>query len=203
MIKVGLTGGIGVGKTVCADIFSLLGVPIYNSDIEAKLIMINDEAVRDAIKEIFGAKSYHEDGSLNRGHLASLIFHDKLLMAKMNGIVHPAVREHFRKWCDINQDHKYIIQESALIFETGSYKTFDKVILVHAEEEIRIHRVMKRDNTTEEEVMARIRKQLPQEEKLEFADYVIINNNKRPLIKQIMNIHIDLMSIDIKSSQPA
>ena len=203
MIKVGLTGGIGVGKTVCADIFSLLGVPVYNSDIEAKLIMITDEVVKDAIKEIFGLKSYNEDGTLNRGHLASLIFSDKLLLAKMNGIVHPAVREHFRKWCKDNQDHKYIIQESALIFETGSYKSFDKVILVHAAEEVRIKRVMKRDSTSEEEVLARIKKQLPQEEKLEFADYVIINNSKRPLIKQIMNIHIDLMNIDIKSSQPA
>lgn len=201
MIKVGLTGGIGVGKTVCADIFSLLGVPIYNSDIEAKLIMVHDDTVKSAIKDIFGPKSYNDEGSLNRGHLASLIFSDKLLLAKMNGIVHPAVREHFRKWCEEKQDHKYIIQESALIFETGSYKSFDKVILVHADEEVRIQRVITRDNASREEVVARIKKQLPQEEKLEFADYVIINDSTRPLIKQIMNIHIDLMSI--KASQPS
>lgn len=203
MIKVGLTGGIGVGKTVCADIFSLLGVPIYNSDNEAKLIMVQDEDVKYAIKDIFGSKSYNGDGTLNRGHLASLIFSDKLLLAKMNDIVHPAVREHFRKWVKKNQQQKYIIQESALIFETGSYKSFDKIILVHAAEEVRIERVIKRDKSSEEEVLARMKKQLPQEEKLEFADYVIINDNKRPLIKQIMNIHIDLMNIDIKSSQPA
>ncbi len=202
MIKVGLTGGIGVGKTVCADIFSLLGVPIYNSDIEAKLIMVRDETVKSAIVDIFGSESYTEDGALNRGHLASLIFSNKLLLAKMNGIVHPAVREHFAQWCLANQSHKYIIQESALIFETGSFKSFDKVVLVHADLEVRIERVKLRDKATDEEVLARIKKQLPQEEKLEFADYVILNNSKRPLIKQILNIHIDLMNIDIKSSQP-
>ncbi len=193
MIKVGLTGGIGVGKTVCAEVFKLLGTPVYNSDIEAKLIMTDDDDVKSAITEVFGPESYDDSGQLNRGHLASVIFTNKLLLAKMNGIVHPAVRDHFGKWCEIHKEKPYIIQESALLFETGSYLLFDKVILVHASEEVRIERVIKRDNTTEEEVKARISKQLSQESKLEFADYVISNDGSRPLIRQILTIHLDLM----------
>lgn len=195
---VGITGGIGVGKSFCAEIFKWLGVPLYIADKEAKLIMIQDQDVKAAIIDLFGKESYIDDGRINRKHLAKVIFSDPSQLAKMNAIVHPAVRDHFRKWADMHQNHPYIIQESALIFETGSFKLFDKVIVVDAPLELRISRTMTRDHTSREEVLARISKQYDQKEKVELADHIIHNDGRQMIIPQIIQIHhvlLDELSI--------
>ncbi len=193
MIKVGLTGGIGVGKTVCSHIFEELGVPIYNSDNEAKRLMVEKEHLKAAIIDVFGEKSYLKNGALNKAHIASIIFEDSHKLSQINQIVHPAVRSDFIEWCFTYKSEVYVIQESALIFESGSYRLFDKTIIVHASDEIRIDRVMKRDKVSRQSVLDRMAKQMPQEEKIELADYVIVNNGEESLIKQIIDIHIDLI----------
>lgn len=197
MLKVGLTGGIGVGKTYCAEIFDVFDIPIYNSDIEAKKLMITSESLKTDIMESFGLDSYHENGSLNRGYLASIIFKDKNALTKMNALVHPAVRADFISWCDKYKDRSYIIQEAALIFETGNYKSFDKLIVVDAPLDLRIKRVKSRDNATEESIMDRIGKQKPQEEKVASADYVINNDGTVSLLKQVFDIHQNLLSANL------
>jgi len=193
-LLVGLTGGIGVGKSFCAQIFEWLAVPIYNSDIEAKKIMVEDLEVKNAIIELCGKKSYQQNGTLNRGHIASVIFTDSRKLAQINAIVHPAVASHFRKWSSEQTEVSYVMQESALIFETGSYKSFDKVVVVHAPLEVRIQRTMSRDNSTEEQVKERISKQYGQKEKVKLADYVIHNDGEQILIPQILEVHSSILS---------
>jgi len=195
MLRVGLTGGIGVGKTVCAQIFTELGVSIYNSDTEAKRLMREDIRIVTAIKDLFGSQSYDQDGTLNRSYLAQQIFNSKELLSKMNAIVHPAVRQDFVEW-SIEREldgAPYVLQESALLIEIGALKTFDKMILVHAPEALRIQRVMSRDQVTEEQVRARMSKQRPQEEKLQLADYVIHNDGQSSIIRQVIDIHLNLI----------
>ena len=194
MLKVGLTGGIGAGKTACGLIFEALGIPIYNSDFRAKILMTENAGVVEAITTLFGPESYLKDGSLNRPHLASIIFKDKDLLNKMNSIVHPAVRDDFSNWCLNQTDVPYIMQESALLFETGSYHFFDKVIVVYADNEIRIKRVIDRDGVTKINVLDRINKQLPQKGKIEKADYTINNSGKRSIVKQVVNIHLAILN---------
>jgi len=193
-LLVGLTGGIGVGKSFCAKIFEWLAVPIYNSDIEAKKIMMEDVEVKEAIIKLCGPNSYGQDGALNRGHIASVIFADNRVLAQINAIVHPAVRSHFRKWSSDQTEVKYVIQESALIFETGSYKSFDKIVVVDAPIHIRIERTISRDNSTEEQVRDRISKQYDQEEKVKLADFVLHNDGKQMIIPQILRVHSTIMS---------
>lgn len=193
MLKVGLTGGIGVGKTYCANIFGVFDIPIYNSDIQAKQLMMTSESLKTGIMESFGLESYNEDGTLNRGYLASIIFKDKEALGKMNSLVHPAVREDFINWCGTQQAQSYIIQEAALIFETGNYKSFDKLIVVDAPLDLRIERVMSRDNATKESILDRIGKQKPQEEKVALADYVINNDGTSSILKQVFDIHQELV----------
>ena len=169
---VGITGGIGAGKSICTYIFEELGIPAYSSDQRAKSLMITDQAIIDGITQLFGEESYLEDGTLNRSHLSNLIFKDSALLKSMNEIVHPAVRKDFMDWAMDNlQRAPYVIQESALLFETGSYKIFSKTILVDAPVELRISRVMARDLSTREQVMDRMSKQLPSAEKRKLADY--------------------------------
>lgn len=194
-LVIGLTGGIGAGKTTCAAIFKELGIPIYYSDEQAKAIMNTDDDLRRKLKEAFGDESYLSDGSLNRGHLSRLIFQDQGNIAKINAIVHPAVRNDFMNWCMINSDNTYLLQESALLFETGSYKYFAKNILVDASEDIRIDRVSKRDNITEQQVRDRMSKQLPSSDKRKLADYIIENDGTISLVKQVIEIHLKILKL--------
>lgn len=199
---VGLTGGIGAGKTLCASIFEELGIPVYNSDDRAKSLMVSDEQLVSQIKDLFGEESYSDRGELNRAYLSKLIFNDKSLLSKMNQIVHPAVGMDAAQWAQRELDvAPYVIQESALMFETGSYKYYNKTVLVDAPIEMRIKRVIDRDKSTREEVMNRINKQLPSAEKRVLADYIIENDEQQSLIRQVLDVHISLLQISIQNVQ--
>ncbi len=173
---VGLTGGIGSGKTLVSSYFEALGVPVYISDIEAKKLMETDKETVAAIKELFGDDSYSNQ-SLNRKFIASQVFTDKHKLNKLNAIVHPAVAKHFKTWYS-KQKFDFVIKESAILFETGGEKHCDVIILVTAPLQIRISRVIQRDNTTEKEVRLRIKNQWDDEVKIPRSDYVVTNTDK-------------------------
>lgn len=170
---IGLTGGIGSGKTTVAHMFKKLGVPVYNSDIEAKGLMNSSKQLKEELVDLFGDLAYR-NGSLNRSFIAEAVFNDKGLLKKLNNIVHPVVREHFTQWCKA-QNHPYVIQESALIFENNTQDHYDIVILVTAPLEIRVKRILDRDNNTRNDIVARMNNQMLDEEKIPLADFVIEN----------------------------
>lgn len=194
MLRIGITGGIGSGKTTVCAIFSTLGIPIYNSDERAKKIMVENQSVVNKLKAQFGSIIYFEDGSINRVLLSQIVFNDKEQLTKLNEIVHPAVFEDMIKWYAENQNYKYVLQEAAIMYESGSYKMLDKTILVYADQEIRIERVMKRDKVDRIAVLARMDKQMPESEKLKLADFVIYNNGES-LIDQVMKLHHTILEL--------
>ena len=193
MLKVGITGGIGSGKTTVCQIFATLGIPIYYADTRAKELMISDSDVIHQIKELFGASAYDENGLLNRKHIAKKAFTNKDLLQQLNAIVHPAVFQDTLVWYQTHHEKPYSLYEAAIMFESGSYKLLDKVITVFAPIEDRIERTMKRDNITRKEVLERIDKQLSEEEKIKRADFVIYNDHSQPLIEQVLTIHQQLL----------
>lgn len=172
---VGLTGGIGSGKSTVAKFFKALGVPVYDSDAQAKRLMKSSKKIRKKIIALLGEEAY-QDKALNKPFIAKLVFGDEELLEKLNGIVHPAVRKHFLKWYQ-KQTHPYVVQETALLFENKSSDFYDKIILVTAPINTRITRVMSRDNSSEEQVMARIKNQLEDTVKIELSNYIIENIN--------------------------
>jgi len=187
MKVIGLTGGIGSGKTFVASIFEELGVPVYNSDIEAKLLMNTSKEIQSELIELLGKDSYSE-GKLNRSYIAEKVFNDKGLLQQLNAIVHPAVKDHFAAWA-LDQNSKYVIQESALIFENNNQDHYDAIILVTAPTEIRIQRVMNRDNTSREQIIAIMKNQFGDSQKLENVDFVIDNIEKDKVYTAIECIH--------------
>lgn len=184
---IGLTGGIGSGKTTVATMFSKLGVPVYNSDIEAKKIMHTSKDVKKAVIDLFGEKAYLEQ-KLNKKYISDKVFNDKKLLQQLNKIVHPAVRAHFLVWVK-QQDFSYVIQESALIFENNSQSNYDKIIFVKASESIRLKRVVARDLTSEEAVKARIKNQLNDAFKEKLSDYVIENIQLKETQSKVEKLH--------------
>ena len=192
MLKIGVTGGIGSGKTTVCKIFEVLDIPVYYADPRAKLLMIEDQNVVKKIKKLLGDKSYNADNSLNRQYIADIIFNDKTRLDALNALVHPAVKDDFDRWCE-SQDSPYVLKEAALLFENGSYKSLDKTILVSASLELRILRVMKRDNHTRESILSRVKNQMPESEKEKLADIIINNDGEISLISQIIDIHNELL----------
>ena len=193
-LKVGITGGIGSGKSVVAKIFSILGVPIYYADDRAKWLMAHDQVLSEQIKEEFGAESYLPDGSVNRTFLANTVFADPEKIKKINSLVHPAVGKDFLKWAE-SQTVPYVVKEAALIFETGGQKSLDYVINVSSPLKIRLARTLMRDpNRSEEQVNQIINQQIPDEEKNELADFVIKNTHNKLLIPQVLSIHEKLIN---------
>ena len=188
MIKVGITGGIGSGKTHICEMFKELGVPVYNADERAKYLMSHNEELKAQIVAVFGDTSY-KDGELNREFLSQVVFQDKALLEKLNSIVHPAVAKDADEWHQLHADKPYTIKEAALLFETESYKALDKTILVHADEDERILRVMQRDHVTKDKVLARIKNQMLDIDKMTFADFIINNDGKREIDKVVRKIH--------------
>lgn len=198
MLKIGITGGIGSGKTTVAKLFAVLGVPVYNADTAAKKIMASNLNVKNRIKNLLGDASYHRNGKPNRAYISSKIFSDKELLTAINNIVHPAVRLDSDQWADhYLKEGKtpYVLREAALLVENGSYKSMDKLIVVTCPDPERIIRVMKRDKLKKEEVTQKIQNQLPESEKVKVADFVIINDGQHPLIPQVWKIHQLLISI--------
>jgi len=189
MLKIGITGNIGSGKTTVSKIFEVLGIPVFYADDEAKKVMVTDDILIDAIKQTFGAESYFEDGSLNRKHISNIVFKSETELAKLNAIVHPATFRAFDNWVPKFKNAPYILKEAALMFESTSYKMCDKTIMVTAPLEIRIQRVMQRDGLSEAEVRGRDAKQFTEEKKLELADYAIKNDNSELVIPQVLALH--------------
>lgn len=190
MLKIGITGGIGSGKTTICKVFETLGIPVFYADTVAKDIMVSDEILVAGVKNAFGAESYTQEGILNNKHIAGIVFNHADQLAKLNSLVHPAVFRAFDNWVEQVPDTvPYILKEAALLFESGSYKMCDQNILVIAPTEIRLQRVMQRDGLTEEQVRARMDKQLSDEEKTKLADQIIYNNETDSLIIQVNRLH--------------
>jgi len=187
MKTIGLTGGIGSGKSVVAKVFATLNVPIYNSDIEAKKRMNSSSEIKEKLILEFGSEVYLNN-TLNRKFLANIIFNDKQKLEFVNSVVHPVVINHFNEWVS-QQKSIYVIKENAILFESGMYKNVDFIITVTAPEEIRIERVMKRDSSTYEEVKSRISNQISDKEKINKSDFVIFNDDKELILPQIITIH--------------
>lgn len=186
MKKIGLTGGIGSGKSIICEVLKTIGYPVFNSDDEAKLLMVNNQEVIQQIKELFGEEAY-KDKLLNRAFLADKIFNNEELKLALNRIVHPAVRNAFESWSN-KQNKALVFNEAAILFETGAYKKFDYTVLVTAPEKIRIERVVSRDNTTEQEVQQRMNNQWKDEVKSELASFVINNNNTTLVTPQVLEM---------------
>lgn len=187
MIIVGLTGGIGSGKTTILKCFESFGVPVYIADNEAKALMNRSKVIRRKLIALFGNNAYVDD-KLNRPYLSSRIFGDKTLLSKMNAIVHPKVASHFKNWLK-KQESSYVIKEAAIIFENNLENQYDYIITVIADENLRLQRVMKRDNTSKEKIQAIMNNQLSDAEKVEKSDFVIKNNDLEAAKKQASTIH--------------
>ncbi len=190
--KIGLTGGMGSGKSIVAEIFKTLGIPVFNADTIAKKLMEEDIVVHQKIVQLFGADAYH-DGKLNRAFLADIVFHDKKKLSQLNNIVHPATIAAASEWME-QQSAPYMIKEAALIFEAGAEKNLDLVIGVFAPEEIRIKRVMERDAISKEQAEARMKNQMDETDKMNLCDHVIINDEKQLIIPQLLSIHQIIMN---------
>jgi len=194
MLQVGITGGIGSGKTTVCKIFEILNIPIYYADDQAKKIMVTNELLIQDIKDFLGPDAYTKDGQLNRAYIANIVFNDQSKLDRLNSIVHPAMYKDGQRWHQQQTGVHYTLKEAAILFESKGHTLMDKTILVVAPQEVRIQRVMARDTTDKEAVLARMSKQMPDEEKIPLADYIILNNGKAPLVPQILKIH-DKLSI--------
>ena len=192
-LKVGLTGGIGSGKTTVARIFEVLGIPVYYADDAARRIMNEDESLKAEITRQFGEESY-KDGKLNREYLASIVFHDKKKLSVLNALVHPATIRNSNQWMK-QQKTPYAIREAALIFESGVQGQLDYVIGVCAPVELRIERAMKRDGLTREQVMDRMDRQINETIKMRLCDFVIVNDGKKAVIPQVLKLHEKLIGL--------
>ena len=190
MIKIGLTGGIGSGKTTVAQVFSQLGVSVYSSDKRAKYIMVSDPKLMNEIRAAFGPESYFK-GVLNRTYIAAKVFSNQSELNKLNAIVHPALKRDFDLWC-IQQKGVYLVKEAAILFESKAHIGLDKVILVTAPEELKISRVLKRDSSTRKEVLSRMDKQWSDTKKRALSDFEIQNDEQHSILNQVLSIHKSL-----------
>ena len=192
MIKLGVTGGIGSGKTLVCKVFNMLGIPVFSADEEAKEIMETDSGIILKLNTIAG-KNLYDSGTLDRTELANLIFNNRSMLEKVNSVVHPAVFNRFYEWTN-KQATPYIIMESAILFESGGSKKVDRIITVTAPVEERIARVISRNNITKEEVMERIKNQMSDIDKIKLSDYVIDNSENKMIIPAILNIHNQILN---------
>lgn len=188
---VGLTGGIGSGKSFVARLFKQKGIPVYDSDFHAKKLMNSNPKLKNDISELFGSESYNEEG-LNSSFLATVVFSDNQKLLELNDLVHPYVRDDFSDWV-LCQTGTYAIQEAAILFETGTYKNFDSVILVVAPKSLRIQRVVERDGTTTSQIQDRMNRQWEDERKVDLADYVVQNIEVDDTKAQVDVIHQSLL----------
>jgi len=192
MLKVGITGGIGSGKTMVCSVFEKLGIPVFYADIEARRLMVSDVPLKEKIVKYFGIEIFDDNFQLNRSKLAAIIFNNKEALSAINELVHPVVRNEFNRWSE-KQSAPYVIEEAALIFESGLATNFDKIITVSAPVNVRIERVMKRDTIARENVIERINNQMDEGQKLQQSDFIIVNDGKEMLLPQIINIHNKLL----------
>ena len=196
MLKVGITGGIGSGKTIVCRIFALLGVPVYDSDFRAKWVMQHDPWLRQELIKAFGESTYTTTGHLNRPYLANLVFKQPAKLTHLNSLVHPRVKDDFTTWVNNHQNQPYILKEAALMYESNAYKQVQKVITVSAPLAVRLARVLQRDpHRQAADVQAIIDKQLPEAERQQRADFIIYNDDEQAVIPQVLALHQKLLHI--------
>lgn len=191
--RLGITGGIGSGKTSVCRIFNVLGIPVFSADPVAREIMDSDEEIMAQINSIAG-KNLYSDGALDRPGLASIIFNDPLLLTQVNALVHPVVFGRFGKWAE-EQNAPYVIMEAAILFESGASNLVDKILTVIAPVEQRIERVIRRNNLTYEQVYERVRNQIGDEERKRLSDYVISNSENEMIIPAVLKVHNELLKL--------
>jgi dephospho-CoA kinase len=195
MLKVGITGGIGSGKTTVCKVFELLGIPVFYADDVAKSIMQTDPVLKTALLDNFGENSYTKDGMLNRAYISSIVFNDKQELEKLNSLVHPAVLRAFDNWVLDQHESPYVIKEAALLYESGGFKMCNKSILVIAPTLIKMNRVKLRDGVSEEDIQLRMNRQFSDEIKIKYADHILNNDEKQLLIPQIIQLHQQFLLI--------
>ena len=189
-LQIGITGGIGSGKSLVCKIFHQLGAPLYDADSHAKELMTTDGILISGIKKEFGDLSYHPDGTINRLYLADHVFFNKEKLDRLNAMVHPRVALDYERWVSHQSGKRYVLKEAALLFETGSNLMLHKIIVVSAPENIRLKRVLKRDvHRTVEQFKGIVEKQMPESEKLKRADYIIVNDDTKLVIPQVLALH--------------
>ncbi len=195
MLKVGITGGIGSGKTTVCKVFELLGVPVYYADDASRELLETDTDIKNEIVAVFGKEVIDENDRIIRKKVASLVFGNEQQLKKLNAIIHPAVALHFENWLMKHTKASYILKEAAILFESGAYLQMDKVIAVSAPEELRITRVVKRDQVLPEEVKHRMQNQLTEEERIKRSQYVIINDEQQLVIPQVIQLHKEILDL--------
>jgi dephospho-CoA kinase len=193
-LKVGITGGIGSGKSVVCDIFSLLGVPVFNSDAEARTILQSNEGVVAAVKTLFGSQAYDAQGMPDRKWIASVAFADPGKLKGLNALIHPAVEIRFKEWVQEHASAAYVLKEAAILVESGAYAHMDSVILVSAPEALRVSRACKRDKLSVEEVEKRSRNQMKESDLRKYAQHIILNDEVELLIPQVLKLHEILLA---------
>lgn len=198
MLKIGVTGGIGSGKSTVCNIFEQMGIPIFNADIQARNLMNTNTKLIKALKATFGNDIYDSEGQLIRPKLAQIVFGDKAKVEKLNSLVHPAVKDEFKLWAKRQTNCPYVIKEAALMFESESYKDLDYVITVSSPKQERLRRVVERDGIKRTDVLKRMNNQLSERERIARADFVIKNDGKHPVIPQVMQLH----QLFLEAAQP-
>ena len=194
-LQVGITGGIGSGKSLVSRIFEHLGIPVYDADTHAKNLMSTDSTLIEQITKEFGSNAYKKDGSLDRGYLSSTTFGKKDRLEKLNDLVHPRVAADYSRWSNDHSGFPYVLREAALLYEIGADASVDKMIVVSAPENLRINRIVVRDpQRTIEQIKAIISSQWPEDDKLKRADYVVYNDDQKMVIPQVLDIHRKLMT---------
>ena len=188
MVQLGLTGGIGSGKTLVCSVLEKFGVPVYYADTEARRLLNSDEELHRNVVDVFGREVYNGN-SLNREVLADKVFGNPVMLAKLNALVHPAVRKDYSHWVELQKSAPYVVEEAAILFESGASKFLDTTVLIYAPEMVRILRVMQRDGVDEESVRRRMKHQMDEEEKKKLADQIIYNDEKEMLLPQIVELH--------------
>jgi dephospho-CoA kinase len=195
--RIGITGGIGSGKTTICKIFESIGIPVYYADEEAKKLMISSLQVKKGIIDILGKDAYHANGKLNKPYISDKIFSDRSLLAKINKLIHPAVHTDAERWFETvfqGSDVPYAVKEAALLVESGNHIHLDEIIVVTCPENIRIQRVMERDKVSSSKVKERMENQMSETEKIAVADHIIINDGEHAILPQIVQIHKSIVN---------
>lgn len=193
MYQVGVTGGIGSGKTLVCQVIERLGVPVYYADIEARRLMNSDAGLIEGIRELFGDAAFRS-GKLDRGFVAGQVFGDPVKLDRLNSLVHPAVRQHYTEWMERQTGAPYVVEEAAILIESGASKFLDRTVLVFAPESLRIRRVMERDRVPELEVRKRMMHQMNEEMKKDLADDILLNDGRSMLLPQIIQLHNNILN---------
>jgi dephospho-CoA kinase len=191
MLKVGITGGIGSGKSVVCQVFKTLGIPVFSADDAALYVMTHDAVLVQSIKQLLGSESY-KDGKPNRPHIAALVFQQPELLQQLNSLVHPATIAYGQQWME-TQITPYVIKEAAIFFESGSYKDMDVMVGIYAPKKVRLQRAMQRDGATEEKILQRMANQMDEAEKMRRCDYIIANDNNTAVLPQVLSLHKTLL----------